>query len=535
MPHPEHAVDPLTGSDRRPARSSSRCATTSPTRRSPPEASARLAPHRELGLTDAEYELIVEKLGPRAERGRAGDVLAACGREHCAYKHSKKLLRRLPTEGPHVVMGPGENAGAVDVGGRPGGRLQGRVAQPPERGRALPGRGHRRRRHPARRLRRRRAADRRARLAALRRARLRALALPARAGGGGHRPLRQLDRRADGRRRGLLRGPLRAELPRQRDVRSGSPRRDAADPLAPPPGPGNVVVLFGAPTGRDGIGGASVLASAELDEADAVQAPVGADRRSVRGEEAARVLAWSCSTATLLVALQDLGAAGLTSSARRRWRARASVGLDLDVARVPLREADMEPFEIMVSESQERMLCVVEPDAAGRGARGLRALGGRRRRAIGEVTDAGRLRVLRRRRASSATCRSRRSSTTARSTTSRPSPPDGAALPGAAAADARGRRRRRTILLALLGSPNLASRRPLFEQYDCARAVAHRAPARGGRRRGAPAAPDGGAARSPSRSTATGGGSPATRTAARSRRCSSARRTSPASAPSRSA
>ena len=71
--------------------------------------------HRELGLTDHEYDLIVAGLGREP-----GDVelamLSLMWSEHCAYKHSKKLLRRLPTEGPHVLVGPGENAGAVDVG-----------------------------------------------------------------------------------------------------------------------------------------------------------------------------------------------------------------------------------------------------------------------------------------------------------------------------------------------------------------------------------------------------------------------------------
>src|SRR5207344_3260531 len=94
----------------------------------------------------------------------------------------------------------------------------------------------------------------------------------------------------------------------------------------------------------------------------------------------------------LLVSLQDLGAAGLTSSAGEMASA-GGVGIDLDVARVPLREADMEPFEIMVSESQERMLGVVEP------ARVPEVLavcekwqvGGAE---IGSVTDGGRVRVL---------------------------------------------------------------------------------------------------------------------------------------------
>ncbi len=71
--------------------------------------------HRELGLTDDEYAQIVERLG-REPNGVELAMFSLMWSEHCAYKHSRKLLRRLPTEGPHVVMGPGENAGAVDVG-----------------------------------------------------------------------------------------------------------------------------------------------------------------------------------------------------------------------------------------------------------------------------------------------------------------------------------------------------------------------------------------------------------------------------------
>src|SRR5207237_7262643 len=69
-----------------------------------------------LGLTDAEYDLIVAKLG-REPNAVELAMFSLMWSEHCAYKHSKKLLRRLPTEGRRVVMGPGENAGAVDVGG----------------------------------------------------------------------------------------------------------------------------------------------------------------------------------------------------------------------------------------------------------------------------------------------------------------------------------------------------------------------------------------------------------------------------------
>src|SRR5437773_10730149 len=125
-------------------------------------------------------------------------------------------------------------------------------------------------------------------------------------------------------------------------------------------GVGNVVVLFGARTGRDGISGASVLASAELSGED------GAKRPTVQvGDPFAEKKLLECSLELLdrglLVALQDLGAAGLTSSSAE-MASKGGVGLDLDVSRVPLREAGMEPFEIMISESQERMLCVVEPE-----------------------------------------------------------------------------------------------------------------------------------------------------------------------------
>src|SRR6201987_5236435 len=125
-------------------------------------------------------------------------------------------------------------------------------------------------------------------------------------------------------------------------------------------GPGNVVVLLGALTGRDGIGGASVLASAELGEGDEAKRP------SVQiGDPFTEKKLLECCLELLdrelLVSLQDLGAAGLTSAASE-MASKGGVGLTLDLCQIPLREPGMEPFEIMVSESQERMLCVVEPE-----------------------------------------------------------------------------------------------------------------------------------------------------------------------------
>jgi phosphoribosylformylglycinamidine synthase len=156
-------------------------------------------------------------------------------------------------------------------------------------------------------------------------------------------------------------------------------------------GVGNAVVLMGASTGRDGIGGASVLASAELGEGD------DAKRPTVQiGDpfEESKVLECCLELLAkgLLVSLQDLGAAGLTSSAGEMASA-GGVGIDIDVAEVPLREADMEPFEIMVSESQERMLAVVEPGRID----DVRAICDKWQTGsaqIGVVTDSGRIRIL---------------------------------------------------------------------------------------------------------------------------------------------
>jgi phosphoribosylformylglycinamidine synthase len=157
-------------------------------------------------------------------------------------------------------------------------------------------------------------------------------------------------------------------------------------------GVGNAVVLMGASTGRDGIGGASVLASAELGDGDDEKRPtvqIGDPFEESKLMECCLELLQR----GLLVSLQDLGAAGLTSSAGEMASA-GGVGIDIDVARVPLREADMEPFEIMVSESQERMLGVVEPANVPE----VLAICERWQTGaaeVGAVTDGGRVRVLR--------------------------------------------------------------------------------------------------------------------------------------------
>ena len=137
-------------------------------------------------------------------------------------------------------------------------------------------------------------------------------------------------------------------------------------------GTGNVVVLYGAATGRDGIGGASVLASQELGEDDAEKRPSVQIGDPFNGKKLIEVSA-ELVERDLVVSLQDCGAAGLASSLSEM--AKGGQGIDVHLDRVPLREEDMEAWEIMISESQERMVAVVEPGAAGRSRGGVRPLG----------------------------------------------------------------------------------------------------------------------------------------------------------------
>ncbi len=347
------------------------------------------AKHRELGLTDHEYELITEQLG-RDPNDVELAMFSLLWSEHCAYKHSRKLLRRLPTEGPRVVMGPGENAGAVDVGS--GYSVAFKVESHNHPSAVEPFQG------------------------------------AATGVGGilrdvfalGARPIAVLDSLRFGeleseRSRYLfdhvvagighygnsigvptVGGEVYFEEPYEQNclvnamcvglARTEDMVRSAAA------GVGNVVVLMGASTGRDGIGGASVLASAELGEGDDAKRPsvqIGDPFEESKLVECCLELLGK----GLLVALQDLGAAGLTSSAAE-MASGGGTGIEVDVSRVPLREADMEPFEIMVSESQERMLAVVEPQKVD----AVIAICEKWQvgpAAIGEVTGNGLFRVLR--------------------------------------------------------------------------------------------------------------------------------------------
>jgi phosphoribosylformylglycinamidine synthase II len=421
---------------------------------------AGLSAHRELGLTDPEFELICEKLG-REPNGVELAIFSLMWSEHCAYKHSKKLLGTLPTEGPRVLMGPGENAGAVSVG-------DGSMAC------AFKVESHN---HPS-------AVE--------------PFQGAATGVGGilrdvfaiGARPIAILDSLRFGevadsaRSRYLLEhavagighygnsigvatvggeiyfeGPYETNClvnamcvglaPRERLIRAAAA------------GVGNVLVLFGARTGRDGIGGASVLASAELGDGD------DAKRPTVQiGDPFEENKLMHCSLdlleRELLVSLQDLGAAGLTSSSSE-MASKGEVGIDIDVRRVPLREADMEPFEIMISESQERMLCVVEPDRV-QDVLDVCARWQVNATAIGEVTDTRELRVF-----DGGELVGEIPVTALVDDCPlydlQPAPPATPIYPAPSRVIEDGLDAGET-LLALLGSPNICSRRAVFEQYD---------------------------------------------------------------------
>ncbi|HEX5146912.1 MAG TPA: phosphoribosylformylglycinamidine synthase subunit PurL [Conexibacter sp.] len=417
-----------------------------------------LSPHRALGLTDAEYELIVEKLG-REPNAVELSMFSLMWSEHCAYKHSKKLLGQLPTEGPYLLMGPGENAGAVDVGD--GLAIAFKVeshnhpsAVEPFQGAATGVGGILRDVFAvgARPI----AVLDSLRFGELDSARSRYL-LEHAVGGIGHY----------GNSIGVptVGGELYFEGPYEQNclvnaMALGIAEHDRLTRSAAT-GPGNALILFGALTGRDGIGGASVLASAELGEGDADKRP------TVQiGDPFAEKKLMECSLELLdrelLVSLQDLGAAGLTSSSSE-MASKGGLGLDIHVDRVPLREPGMEPFEVMVSESQERMLCVVEPARVDE-VLAVCAKWETTATAIGEVTDSGRLRVL----SGGDVVGDMPVAALVDDCPlydlepAKPSAPLYPAPPRTLAGDDP-----RDALPALLRAANLADRRPVFEQYDC--------------------------------------------------------------------
>ena len=344
--------------------------------------------HRALGLTDGEHERIHDLLA-REPNDFELAVFSLLWSEHCGYKHSRPLLGRFPTSGDRVLQGPGENAGVIDVGDGLAVALKVESHNHPSAVEPFQG--------------------------------------AATGVGGilrdifamGARPIAILD--------SLRFGDLGSEHQRHLFSRvvegighygncvgvatvGGEVEFDPAyehnclvnamcvgllpaDRLtsARAGGVGNLVVLYGSRTGRDGIGGASVLASQGFGEDSAAKRP------SVQiGDPFTGKKLIECTLELLdrglLESLQDLGAAGLASSTAE-MASSGSVGIEVDLSRVPLREQGMEPFEIMISESQERMAAVVAPDRWPEVEETCRRWEVDAT-AIGEITSSGRLRAF---------------------------------------------------------------------------------------------------------------------------------------------
>lgn len=427
-------------------------------------ATSQTARWEAVGLTEEEYRHAARLLGREPNHVEL-QLYGVMWSEHCSYKHSRPLLKRLPTQGPRVLQGPGENAGVLGVG-------DGMAV-------AFKLESHN---HPSA---------------------IEPYQGAATGVGGiirdvftmGARPIALLDSLRFGDLTGpgaghtahLLRGVVAGISGYGNSVGiptvggevyfdeayQGNPLVNVMcvgllEPGRPlqrgvAAGPGNPVMVIGARTGRDGIHGASLLASQTFDEQAEGKRPsvqVGDPFLEKQVLEACLELIPSGA----VVAMQDMGAAGLISSSSE-MASRGGMGLDLDVALVPRREQGMEAWEVLLSESQERMLAVVESGRQGEVAAIARKWG-LEAAVIGRVTEDGLLRLrdgatvvaelpARTLTEDAPVCRvaSRRPADMDRrqvlDVSALPEPAD----PG-------------EVLKTLLASPNLASRSWIYRQYD---------------------------------------------------------------------
>jgi phosphoribosylformylglycinamidine synthase len=405
--------------------------------------------HRALGLTDGEFDRIRGLLGRDPNDFELG-VFSLLWSEHCGYKHSTLLLARFPTEGPAVLQGPGENAGVVDLG--EGEACAFKVeshnhpsAVEPFQG-AATGVGGILRDIVAM------GARPAALLDGLRFGEP-AFAFGHAVGGIGHYgncvgvPTVGGEAVFDEAYASnpLVNAMCVGLLPAGRVTRAQAT------------GEGNLVVLYGATTGRDGIGGASVLASQELSDEDEDKRPtvqIGDPFTGKKLIEASLELV----ERELVESLQDCGAAGLASSLAE-MAGRGGAGIDVHLDRVPLREPDLEPVEIVVSESQERMVAIVTPERLA-DVQEVCTRWELHCAEIGVVTDTGLLRAFHDEGEVGALPVAHLTQEAPRyrvKTSPRALEPPIEHPPIAAEPDE---------LLALLASPNVRSRRPVFERYD---------------------------------------------------------------------
>jgi phosphoribosylformylglycinamidine synthase len=417
----------------------------------------------EHGLTREEYARIRELLGREPTFTELG-IFSLMWSEHCSYKSSKVHLKRLPTTGPQVLQGPGENAGVVDIGDGLAAVFKIESHNHPSFVEPFQG--------------------------------------AATGVGGilrdiftmGARPIAVLD--------ALRFGPL--DDKRNRRIAEGvvsgiafygncfgvptvggdvyfdpEPSGYSHNPLvnalalgiapkdkiflARASGIGNPVIYVGAKTGRDGIHGASLLASAEFDEASSAKRPNVQIADPFLEKLLLEALLEALETGAI-VAVQDMGAAGLTCSTCEMG-ARGGTGIEIELAHVPQREQGMTPYEIMLSESQERMLLVAEKDREEE-VFGIFRKWGLDAVTIGAVTADGKLRV--RDHGAVAAEIPAAALTQQAPVYQRPlaPPPPSPEKLVRFADEPTVRRTLRENFLRLLASPTIASKRWIYQQYD---------------------------------------------------------------------
>ncbi len=410
----------------------------------------------EHGLSADEYARVLDILGRTPSLTELG-VFSVMWSEHCSYKSSRRWLKTLPTQAPWVIQGPGENAGVVDIGDGLACVFKMESHNHPSFIEPYQG--------------------------------------AATGVGGilrdvftmGARPVANLNALRFGdpdhpRTRYLLSGVVAGiggygnciGVPTVGGETGFHPAYDGnilvnamtvglapADRLffSAAAGIGNPVVYVGAKTGRDGIHGAT-MASAEFSEESEAKRPTV----QVGDPFTEKLLLEAClelMATDAIVAIQDMGAAGLTSSSVE-MAGKGGLGLDLDLDRVPLREDGMTAYEIMLSESQERMLMVLNP-AREAEARAIFEKWELAFAVVGRLTDTGRL-VVRRGGGVAADIPIDPMAEAApnydRPWTPPPAPPSlPDPLPGLPASPTE-------VLERLIGGPQLASRRWIWEQYD---------------------------------------------------------------------
>ncbi|HJM42547.1 MAG TPA: phosphoribosylformylglycinamidine synthase subunit PurL [Nitrospinota bacterium] len=341
----------------------------------------------EHGLTAAEFAHALEVLGRGLTFTELG-ILSALWSEHCSYKSSKPHLKKFPTEGARVLQGPGENAGVVDIGGGLAAVFKMESHNHPSyiepyQGAATGVGGILRDifamgARPA-------ALLNSLRFGPLSDSKIRRLLREVVAGIGGY-----------GNSVGVptVGGEVAVDSSYSGNclvnvfclgvVRADRIFRGVAG------GAGNPVIYVGARTGRDGIHGAAMASESFGDEAAAKRPAV-----QVGDPFLGKLLLEAClelMETDAIVAIQDMGAAGLTSTSAE-MAARGGVGVRVDASRVPRRESGMTPYEVMLSESQERMLMVLRPEGL-RTAAEIFEKWDLAFAAVGEITAENRLRVF---------------------------------------------------------------------------------------------------------------------------------------------